>query len=62
MSVVTEALLYSCCQEETAFIPNYPVMAGHQLSRYVIQKILSFSVQLRATSWSIEKLKYKSAC
>lgn len=57
MTVVTEALLYSWCQEETAFILNYPIMAGHQLSRYVIQKILSFSVQLKATSWSIWKVK-----
>lgn len=57
MSVVTEALLYSCCQEETAFILNYSMMAGHQTSRYVIQETLSLSVKLEATSWSIWKVK-----
>lgn len=53
MNVVTEALLYSCCQEEPDFTLHYPIMAGHQLARCIIQKILSLSVQMKATFSSI---------
>lgn len=62
MNVITEALLYSCCQKEPVFILNYPIMAGYQLARCIIQKILSFSVQPKVPSWSIWSIKCNSAC
>lgn len=61
-NVITEALLKSCCQKEPVFSLNYPIMAGYLLARCIIQKILSFSVQPKATSRSIWNIKCNSAC